>query len=455
LKDRKVVNGVAAVTKLPDCPYAIEYHHADSAVASSLEPKTVPLNQVHSSNRHYFTASQVPVKLVRELQSSTSSQSTLHVELDISSQTPSGLSYQTADNLGILPINRPEVVESVAQSLGYELDQVFSLKPIAAEHDGHGVLFPQPLSIRECLAKYCDLQSAPRRSDLKLLASYATDPTDQQFLQRLASKEGKKEFATKVTDAYLGLVDLLKLLPSIQIPLEHFVHMVPPIQTRFYTISSSASVHPQSIHLTVALTKADRPDGSSFEGLCSGYLAGCHDKLDADDSMIRVHIRPSTFRLPTDSSIPIIMIGPGTGIAPMRALLQERSHQRHVLQQGVGSNTLYFGCRTRLDDYIYQDELAAFQKAGDLDHLFVAFSREQNEKLYVQHLLKKNDAETWKLIDQEGAYVYVCGGVRMGNDVSEALKEIVVAHGVMTAEAAKQYLSQMSQKGRFVQELWA
>jgi len=149
------------------------------------------------------------------------------------------------------------------------------------------------------------------------------------------------------------------------------------------------------------------------------------------------------------------MIGPGTGIAPMRALLQERQYQKERLKQSVGTNILYFGCKKQSQDYIYKDELEAFQKNGILDHLRVAFSREQSQKVYVQHLLQQNAEETWKFIDNDGAHIYVCGAVMMGHDVSEVLKEIVSSQGSMSLEDAKQYLAKLSHDGRFVQELWA
>jgi NADPH-ferrihemoprotein reductase len=150
------------------------------------------------------------------------------------------------------------------------------------------------------------------------------------------------------------------------------------------------------------------------------------------------------------------MIGPGTGVAPMRALLQERSYQKNTLKQNVGTNVLYFGCKKRSQDYIYEDELQAFQDDGVLDKLHVAFSREDSKKkVYVQHLLLENAKDTWQLLDKQGAHVYVCGGVKMGHDVSEALKEIVATHGDATPEGAKAYLTKLTDEGRFVQELWA
>lgn len=149
------------------------------------------------------------------------------------------------------------------------------------------------------------------------------------------------------------------------------------------------------------------------------------------------------------------MIGPGTGVAPMRAMLQERAHQRKALKLPVGSNVLYFGCKKSSWDYIYRQELEAFRKEGDLTQMYVAFSREQSEKVYVQHLLAKNAKDTWDLIDGQSASIFVCGGVKMGNDVAEALKDICCAQGGMNASDAKTYMTRLAHEGRFVQELWA
>jgi NADPH-ferrihemoprotein reductase len=149
------------------------------------------------------------------------------------------------------------------------------------------------------------------------------------------------------------------------------------------------------------------------------------------------------------------MIGPGTGIAPMRALLQERAHQQNVQKLNVGKNILYFGCKNRGNDFIYSDELNQYEKDGILSTMHLAFSREQSEKVYVQHLLERNAKETWNLINNEGAYVYVCGGVKMGHDVSEVLRKIVGQHGNYNSHDAKKVIEEMTSSGRYVQELWA
>ena len=446
LKSKYVKGGfkapVSSGQKLPDCEFQIEFH------AKGTQPNKYSLDQVHGSSKPYFTSFDCPVSTIRELRSPEDGGSTVHVEVDISKEKD--LVYETADNLGVLATNTEDVVESVGKSLGYDLDAVFSLKA-APNHEWHGAPFPMPISVRECLTRYVDLTDAPRRSDLKQLAQYAKDPVDRKALERLASKEGRKEYKEKITDAYVGFVDILQLCPSLEIPVEHFVSLCRHMMPRFYTIASSSSKHPDTVHLTVAVTENKKKDGSIFKGLCSNHLA----IVKPGSQTVRVFNRPSTFRLPSDSSRPILMIGPGTGIAPMRALLQERRHQKLVEKKNVGKNVLYFGCKKSNLDYLYQDELQLFRDEGVLSDLHVAFSREQAEKVYVQHLLSKNAEDTYTLIEKEKASIYVCGGVKMGHDVTEALKEIMSTQGEMSMDDAKDYLANLASEGRFVQELWA
>lgn len=427
---------------LPETPYIIEY----ILNGSNMEKYTH--DKIHSSSRHYFTAIDCSPTIVKELRNPNDGGSTRHIEFDITNTTD--FTYHTADNLCVIPLNPDETVNAVATALKYNLNSVFIVKS-APNHEWHGAPFPQPLTVKECLGKYCDLTSPPRRSDLKLLASYASDPMDKKALLRLSSKEGKTEYKKKILEDHIGLVNLLKLCPSIDIPFSHFIHICPRLQPRYYTISSSSSVHPKSVHITVAVTETIKKDGSIFKGICSSHLA-C---LTPGVSICRVFCRESTFRLPTDTSKPIIMIGPGTGIAPMRALLQERAYQRDVLQKSTGPNILYFGCKSHGLDYIYQDELAEFQKSHVLTELHVAFSRESVTKVYVQHLLQKRSKETWDLLNEGGAYIYVCGGVKMGQDVMNTFKDICIRNVQMSNDDAKTYMEKLASEGRYVQELWA
>ena len=262
----------------------------------------------------------------------------------------------------------------------------------------------------------------------------------------MGSKEGKEEYKNKIESQHVGLVKLItKFVPSIQMTLPQFIAFCPRLVPRMYTISSSSSVHPRSLAMTVSVIKEKNDDGSIFSGVCSNHLANAGE--------CRIFVRPSTFRLPKSVATPIIMIGPGTGVAPMRALLQEREFQaKEGKEDGKKmNNVLYFGSKNRKLDYLYADEFAEFEKNGTLSSLHLAFSREQKDKIYVQHLLAKNGKETWDLIEA-GAYIYICGGTSMGKDVVKELGKIVSTIGNKNEE---QYLALLKKEGRLVQELWS
>jgi len=432
------------VLELPECPYEVEYLKDGAS-------KKIDLDMIQTSSKHYVQAMDCPIVASRELRDPSDPGSTVHMEIDISKHM-SSLKYQTADNLGILPKNDSALVELVAKSLGFDLNQLFHLFPSAEESaTKHTLPFPTPCTVRDCLERYCDLSGSPRRSDLKQLAPYARDEMDRKALLRMSSKEGKSEYKEKIVEAHVGIGDIVtRLCPSIVCPLEHFIMVCPRLQPRYYTISSSSTVHPKTIHITYALLESEKKNGGKFTGLCSGHLSS----LSKGD-MVRVFVRDSTFRLPKQPERPIIMIGPGTGIAPMRAILQERSYERKSIGDAQGPNILYFGCKNRTSDYIYRDELEAFSDEGTITELHLAFSREQAEKVYVQHLLAQRGAETWKLIDDGKASIFVCGAVKMGADVDHTLQDIIAQHGGMSREKAKAYLGKLQTAGRFVQELWS
>lgn len=439
----KLRNGIS---NFPSCPFEVEFLNQN---CPSEEIK-FDSEEINSFTKHYFTAVDCPITTSRELQSPEGGGSTLHIEMDIS-MANGDLKYQTADNLAVLPINEDEVVENLATALGYDLDAVFCVKASSSSGKNFKQIFPNPCTVREFLQRYCDLTMAPRRSELKVLANYATNTIDRNALLRLASKEGKKEYKDKVMDAHIGILDIItKYCQSIQIPLEHFINMCPRLQPRYYTISSSSSVHPDAVHITVAVLKQQRRDSSIYRGICSNHLAGIEL-----NGTCRVFCRHSTFRLPSDSKKPIILIGPGTGIAPMRALLQERSFQKHHQKQLVGETILYFGCKNSKHDYLYKDELLAFGKEGTLTTLRVAFSREQSEKVYVQHLLRNNAKETWDMIHNREAHIYVCGGTKMGSDIIQTFLHIFETVGGNSGDEAKVYLKMLESKKRIVQELWS
>lgn len=345
----------------------------------------------------------------------------------------------------MLPDNSSAVVEAVARAMDYNLDAAFEL--IAEK-----ATFPTPCTVRDCLTRYLDLSGIPRRTTLAALANFTQNPQEGDRLRQLASKQGREEYNDFVVKEGRSLAELLtETFPSLKIPLNHLVALAPHLQPRYYTISSSSSVHPTSVHATVAVTRDEPRPGRVHLGVCSSYLAA------PQTQRVRIFIRPSSFRLPADAATPIILVGPGTGIAPMRALLQERQHQRTVQKLPVGETLLFFGCRRRDTDFLYEEELMAFARDGTLSELQLAFSREKAQKVYVQHLIQapKMAKRLWALLAEQGAHVYVCGGTTMGQDVHKAFAAVCEKEGKRSAQAAADFVKGLQQQGRYVQELWS
>jgi len=436
----------ASSASKPNLQYSLKYVPVGNISSSTNETN---LDLIQNSSKFYFNSANCPITVSRELRSTADGGSTLHMEIDVSKVENR---YHTADNLAILPVNSSKVVESVATALGFDLDAAFVLDAPLSDLDKKFQLpFPSPCTVADYLGKYCDLVSPPRRSEIKILSNYTTDPVERSNLEFMASKEGKEEYDSQIISSYNGIAKIVsELATSINMSLEEFVSMCPRLQPRYYTISSSSSMYPNSVHVTASITAGKQTDGSDYKGVCTGHLSSL-----AVGDICRVFVRNSSFRLPSDTSKPVIMIGPGTGIAPMRALLQERSYQKLVEKKSIGRNVLYYGCKARHLDYIYESELDAFQKDGILDELHVAFSREQEEKVYVQHLLENNGCDTWNLIDKNGASVFVCGGTRMGHDVVKCLSKIASEFGGLGEDDAKSYFDKLHKEGRFVQELWS
>eukprot|EP00937_MAST-01D_sp_MAST-1D-sp2_P003992 g3992.t1 len=393
----------------------------------------------------YFAAVAARVTANRELRQSTEDGSTRHLEIDVSGAEAAPLArYRTADNLAILPENPPAAVHAVAKALGLSLESRFRLAAVDAFSKTLPP-FPTPCTVREALSRYCDLSGLPRKGVLMALAHFAGDAKEKERLLLLASKHGKAEYAAWVADAGRTLAEVITAFPSVKPSLEQFIAIAPRLMPRYFTISSSSAAHPTSIHVTVSVLVEPKTGGRVVKGVCSNYLAG----LAAGKHRLRAFVRASSFRLPSSRATPILMIGPGTGIAPMRAFLQERAVQRAAAKESneeVGDSVLFFGCRHREKDFIYEDELLAHAREGALTALETAFSREQAQKVYVQDVLRQKAEMVRSLVGDKGAHVYVCGATRMGTDVLQAVGEI------LGSEAAAKKLQA---DGRYVQELWS
>ncbi len=297
--------------------------------------------------------------------------STRHIEIDISKC--GDLSYETADNLAILPENSAESVASLARSLGYDLDSVIKLEGLDADFKHP---FPTPCTVRTALTTYFDIHGMVRHNFLSKLLPYVESSSQREWLRDLVAKDKMSNFKKRIEEDHRTIVDLLaNELSSCRLPLEDFFHIVPHLQPRYYTISSSSSVSPKVVHITFSISEYD-VNGKHFTGVCSAYARNLNVS-----SKCKIFIKPSTFRLPKSLSTPIIMIGPGTGIAPMRALLQEREYRSNG--SSCGQNILFFGCKHANEDYIYRSELEAFKSRNILNELYLAFSRDQKEKVKI------------------------------------------------------------------------
>eukprot|EP01032_Pedospumella_encystans_P018505 gene18505-21066_t len=420
-----------------------------TAAAAAVDPHTV-----HASTRHFFTAPRAKIVVNRELRSTAEKSaaeagSTRHIEIDLKGVN---LHYHTADNLAILPENSTDNVAALAKAQGYDLDYTFVVqKAPNNEDEDFQISFPSPCTVREALTLYYDIQGPVKQALLKHLIPYVTDAEQLAWLNNVLHKDNRALLKALSEEHGKNLVDLLtNELSSCKIPLSDILHIVPFIQPRYYTISSSSSVHPDNVHVTISITEFEFKNGKNFTGLTSGYVTS--DCINA-----RVFVRPSSFRLPAQLSTPIVMIGPGTGLAPMRALLQERKFQQAAQKPATApKNVLFFGCKHRNVDYIYRDELEAYQKEGVLTSYYTAFSRDTKNKVYVQNLMTQPDTakELLSLLIDQGAYVYVCGATAMGTDVMAAFVKIFQEQNNMSAAQATAFVKELQDKGRYVQELW-
>ena len=327
----------------------------------------------------------------------------------------SGLTYEAGDALNILPQNDPELVDLLLKELGLTTD-VDLRKQLTSTYD---IKVPSP----------------------EFLQAVAEQTADEELTRMLENND------KEALNDYLWGRDIIDFIIdlNVQFSSTELVALLKKLRARAYSISSSSKKHVDEVHLTISSVRYES-QGRQHQGVASCYLA---DRVSGDDDVL-VYFSPNTaFRVPEDSNAPIIMVGPGTGIAPFRAFLEERE-----ATQAKGDNWLFFGDRTEKDDLIYREELQAWQKSGLLSKLDLAFSRDQEQKIYVQTRMQEKGAELFKWLER-GGYFYICGDATyMAKDVDTTLHNIICEHGNMDENAAVDYVDNLRKSKRYVRDVY-
>ena len=378
----------------------------------------------------YTKDNPLPAKLLenRVLNKDGSSKDTRHLVVDIAG---SGLTYHVGDSLGIFASNRPQIVEELIELMGFT---------------GNEPVIPQrmtaAISLREALTDKLSL-AGPTKKILETFAAKTADPKEQAQLASLLAAD-----AAEAREAFLEqreYIDLIEEFPGVKLGAQELVDHLRRLMPRLYSIASSPVLHPSQVHLTVAPVRYES-NGRRRYGVCSTFLA---DRVTRRKTSIPVFVAESHFGLPEDSTKDIIMVGPGTGVAPFRAFTQER-----VATQATGRNWLFFGDQHEATDYLYAEEWKNLLTAGKLARVDLAFSRDQARKVYVQDRMREAAAELWSWI-KGGAHFYVCGDAhRMAKDVDLALHQIISEQGGLDVAQAAEYVKLMKKEKRYQRDVY-
>jgi len=347
---------------------------------------------------------------------------TNHIEISLEG---SELEYEVGDALGVYPQNPEGVVDEIIAALPFRAGDV----PTSTGEE---------VGLREALIHHYDIGNIN-----KSLIEKWQKRSGSPYLRCLVEADDRKQWEEFCWGR--DLIDLVLNYPADFTDGEDFVSVLKKLQPRLYSIASSPKAHPGEVHLCVGIIRYDS-HGRKRGGICSTYLS---DRLDGETKPgVYLH-HNNAFRLPENGDVPVIMVGPGTGIAPFRAFLEERKSTG-----AKGPNWLFFGNPHEKSDFLYREDLEAFQKDGTLSRMNLAWSRDQKEKIYVQDLMLKEGAEFWKWL-QEGAAFYVCGDAsRMAKDVDAALLGIAQEHGKLSEEEAAAYVSQLKKGKRYLRDVY-
>lgn len=407
---------VAALKAFETLAQPAEATGGGTAVATA---PAVPAAPVQYSRKNPFPAELTERVL---LNGEGSAKETIHIEFSLEG---SGLEYEAGDALAVVPHNADDVVEDFIKTTGLDPDGMVTIKE-------------QEYTLRTALTSQLDITSL----SLPVMKRYNEIAKDAK-LEKLLDPANKSE----LQDYLYGreIIDLLHEFPAKEITADALAGIMRKLPPRLYSIASSPKAHPGEVHLTVGVVRYDA-HGRKRKGVCSTYLS---DRI-GEDGKAEVFVTTNKhFKLPASNDTPIIMVGPGTGIAPFRAFVEERK-----AIGAKGKNWLFFGDQHYLTDFLYQTEWQEHLADGVLSKLDVAFSRDQKQKIYVQDRMRENAKELYDWLEQ-GAYFYVCGDAsRMATDVNVALHAIIEQQGNLNKDDAKAYVKKLKDEKRYLRDVY-
>jgi len=358
---------------------------------------------------------------------------------------PEGVTYRTGDHLAVLPGNPEALVRRVADRFGLDLDRTVRLR--ARRRSRNALPVDRPLTLRRLLTDLVELQDPATREQVAVLAEHTACPPEKRPLADLAAADPER-FREEVTAAGRSVLDLLERYRACEVPFETFLELLPVLRPRHYSISSSAEAAPGEVDLMVSLLAAPHRGGEgTFHGVASHHLRTVRA---GDTVQARVLPCSEAFRLPSDPSVPVILVSAGTGLAPFRGAVLDRRHRR-----STGTLLCYFGCDHPDVDYLHREEFAAAEAAGAVSMRPTFAHAPENGARFVQDRIARESDEVWAALEADGR-VYVCGdGRRMAPAVREALMAVYREHTGAGDDEATAWLSAMTESGRYVEDVWA
>lgn len=422
------------------------------------------------------------VTSIRKLTQHNSVKTALEVSLTVP-ESINSLDYEPGDSFGIIVQNREEEVELFLSLLGISdvAEKMYELS-VDPSTKKKGAAIPKHIPVRSSLhfvfQSCVDIRSVPKKPLLRTLVQWTSDPTEKRRLQELVSKECASEYVKSVREQGLTLIDLLCIFQTCKPPVTTLLEHLPQLLPRAYSITSSPLVASRKISFVFNVVDIPKEKATIFarKGICTGWLASLYrsaemskleqslEVLSIEDKgpvCVPIYLRTNqNFRLPADVSSPIIMIGPGTGVAPFVGFLQHR-HRMQIDSPDIsfGESWLFYGCRHKERDYLYREELEKFRDGKILTNLIVSFSRDESppgSPRYVQDNIIKYDVEMASLISDKAAIVYVCGDARnMSKDVFDTFVSILKQQRGFTEIEARRYMAQMQLEKRYLQDVWS